>query len=621
MAALVSQSLQNRETALIEAGTGTGKTLAYLVPAVQHGRKVVISTGTKTLQEQLIQKDIPALRKAGFKFTSQVMKGRGNYLCPVRLDRFLREPLLETASEGQYMKRFTQWARKTKTGDRAELQGFPENLRFWEQVCSTSTHCLGSRCDFFSSCFVSRMRQAAAKADIIVVNHHLYFADMALKQKGPGEVIPKHTAVIFDEAHGLENVATEHFGISMSAARLAELTRDLRAELQILKLSPKPLIRSAAMLDKRAKAFFKSIDQMPGQDRFSISAEIIAKLGREYGQDLLDALTALADEIKKVAIDHNTPEIEALIRRCAELASDLGILLDDGDLLNVHWVERRPRGSMLHASPIEVAEILGSHFSESQIGTVLTSATLTTNGKFDFLKDRLGLSDEVLQETIPTIFDFRKQTRLYVPKDLPQPADPRFVDLLASRLTDFLKATSGRALVLFTSYRNMQGVYERLPQDLPFQLLMQGQAPKGSILEEFRNDTSSVLLATASFWQGVDVVGDSLSAVFIDKLPFASPGDPITQARIESARSRDKDPFWSYQVPSAILSLKQGLGRLIRSPEDRGVLAIADVRLYTKAYGKQILRSLPPSPMVRDIRDIAKFFSLKKSGDAARPRR
>ncbi|MDP8256941.1 MAG: ATP-dependent DNA helicase [Candidatus Alcyoniella australis] len=608
MAQLVLQALSDNETSLIEAGTGTGKTLAYLVPAILLGSRVVISTGTKTLQGQLVDKDIPGLRRAGFKFEYALMKGRGNYLCPQRLDHFLAEPLLDVAAEAKLVKPFASWAAKTKTGDRAELTDFPDNLRFWNQVCSTSNHCLGSTCSFFTTCFVARMRQAAARADLVIVNHHLYFADLSLRLTSPSGVIPEHKAVIFDEAHGLEEVATEHFGTMFSGLRLSELTRDLRSFLSALKLSPPTVIRAASALESRSKALFKLVDKLPGNDRFRLEDQQLDKLGKAAGQNVLDSLSALGDELRRAMPQTRPAELETIVRRGRELHADLCLILDSQDRERVRWVERRPRGSLLNASPIEVADQLRENLLSVGNGIVLTSATLTTGNNFGFLKQRLGIDYETLDLVIPPIFDFARQTRLYLPRDLPEPNDSQFVEALTTRLVEFLRATSGRALVLFTSYRNMLGVRERLPHDLPFRVLLQGEGTKNALLEQFRDDRSSVLLATASFWQGVDVVGESLSAVFIDKLPFASPGEPIIAARIEAARARQQDPFWTFQVPSAILALRQGLGRLIRSRDDRGVLAIADVRLHTRRYGRKIIAGLPPSPQVSEISPLREFL-------------
>jgi len=599
MADAIARALQEGGNLIVEAGPGTGKTFAYLIPAIYSNHRVVVSTGTKNLQEQIFFKDIPLLREMlPVKFSAAYMKGRENYLCRRRFTIFRRQPLFKALEEASLFEEVSTWASQTQTGDRSELGGIPEDFSAWAEICCSRDHCLGTECPEHKRCFLTRMRQAAAQAQVIVVNHHLFFADLAIRDAG-GEVIPRYKRVIFDEAHQLEEVITAHFGLAASNYRFEDLTRDVSREL-LGGRRPRADLQGAVddLRGKAAELFML----FQGEERYRLREldPMVFPLLSEIKRGLSALRAAMAKRPW-------TEEIAALTHRTQELGGDLEFILSQGDTQYVYWCETRGRGVFLRASPIDVWQELDRRLYPRLETLVFTSATLSTHGGFDYFRERLGIG--VAEELIlPSPFDLQQQMVLYLPPGLPEPSAADFVQAAAKEIEAILAITKGRAFVLFTSYKNMREVYGMLKGKLPYRILIQGEEPKHLLLEEFKQDVSSVLFATGSFWEGVDVPGEALSCVIIDKLPFDPPTEPVTQARIERIAGQGGNPFYQYQIPAAIITLKQGLGRLIRSTEDHGVLSILDSRILTKEYGKLFLQSLPPAPVVQKRDEIRGVF-------------
>jgi ATP-dependent DNA helicase DinG len=626
MAAAVAEVFEHGGVLLAEAGTGTGKTLAYLVPAILSRQRVLVSTGTKNLQEQIFFKDIPALRAAlNVPFTATCMKGRGNYLCLHRLDQL--QSGVSPASHDVFLPMIADWAGRTETGDRAELEDLPEDLPFWKEVSAAAETCLGSECPRFEECFVTRMRQRAAASDVVIVNHHLLCADAALRQNAYGEVIPAVSHAIIDEAHQLEDVATQYFGYSVSTYRLEDYARDVerfaRSGAAGEPSDRDEIEKVLERLRQHAQTFFtelafahRSTDRFRGEERVRATESTLGET-REAAAYLigsLDALEATLALLKRpnggeADVEAESEDAAALARRAGEIRDDLRLLLRAGDPDYVFFVEFRGKGVFLRASPIDVSRIVRELLLDRMRTTVLTSATLTVDGGFEYIRGRLGIRSAG-EVRLPSEFDFRRQAILYLPPRMPDPRDSNFAAAAGRQVTEILTRTRGRAFVLFTSYATLRVVQEIAEMALDYPILVQGTAPRTQLLKQFRDTPHSVLLATASFWQGVDVVGDALSCVIIDKLPFTSPSDPVTAARIDAIRARGGEPFGEYQVPLAILTLQQGLGRLIRHRQDRGVLAVLDPRLRTKGYGRRFIASLPPAPLVHDLAAVEAFFSI-----------
>jgi ATP-dependent DNA helicase DinG len=627
MAAAVSRVFEDGGVLLAEAGTGTGKTLAYLVPAILSRERVLISTGTKNLQEQIYFKDIPALRDAlGIPFTATYMKGRANYLCVHKLDQLADG--VGPAVHDVFLPIIREWSTRTDTGDRAELQDLPEDLAFWHDVSATADTCLGTECPRYDACFVTRMRQRAAESDVVIVNHHLLCADAAVRQNAFGEVIPAFTRAILDEAHQLEDIATQYFGFNVSTYRLEELARDVERLVATGGIEDQgakdEIAKAVARLRDHAQAFFtelafahRSNNRPKNEERVRATAE---SLGQTYqaavnltgALDIVESTLALLRKPSRDDQDGDEPsttgeDAATLARRAGQLRDDLRFLLRGSDDAYVYFVEFRGRGTFLRASPIDVSTIIHDLLLDRMQTTVLTSATLTVDGRFDYLRARLGIreADEI---QLASEFDFRQQAILYLPPKMPDPRSENFAVAASREVIEILKRTHGRAFVLFTSYAMMRSVQAMAEMALHYPIFAQGTAPRSQLLNQFRETPHAVLFATSSFWQGVDVVGEALSCVIVDKLPFASPGDPITAARIEQIRARGGDPFGEYQVPLAILALQQGLGRLIRHRRDRGILAVLDPRLRTMGYGRRFIASLPPAPIVHDLASIETFF-------------
>jgi ATP-dependent DNA helicase DinG len=645
MADAVARAFANGSVLLAEAGTGTGKTLAYLVPAILSRQRVLISTGTKNLQEQIFFKDIPALREAlGIPFTATYMKGRANYLCLHKLDQL--NDGVGPAVHDIFLPIIKAWAGRTDTGDRAELEDLPEDLAFWNEVSATAETCLGGECPRYDECFVTRMRQRAASSDLVIVNHHLLCADAAVRQNAYGEVIPACSHAVLDEAHQLEDVATQYFGFSVSTYRLEELARDIERSLLIIvgddRKAKDDVVKSIERLRDHARAFFQelahahmnSLDPprsanarsgMRNDQRVRATPESLAE-AREAAAHLTGALDIVESTLALVRLKPDTTsepdatsgdeaddvaeDIAALARRAGELRDEIRFLLRADDPEYVYFVEFRGRAVFLRASPIDVSKIVRELLLDRMRATVLTSATLAVDGTFDYIRDRLGIQ-HAEELRLPSEFDFTSQAILYLPPRMPDPRAPDFAMAAGREVIEILRRTEGRAFVLFTSYATLRDVQAIAEMAIDYPIFVQGTAPRSQLLKQFRETPHAVLLATSSFWQGVDVIGDALSCVIIDKLPFASPADPITAARIDAIRARGGDPFGEYQIPLAILTLQQGLGRLIRHRRDRGILAVLDPRLRTKAYGRRFLASLPPAPVVHELARIEQFFCTR----------
>jgi ATP-dependent DNA helicase DinG len=599
MALLISEALRNRGQVIIEAGTGTGKTIGYLVPIILSGKKTVISTGTINLQEQIFFKDIPLISKTtGLKVDSLMMKGRKNYLCLHRYNQYLSLPSILEQDMGavRVREKFDGWLKKTKFGDRAEIPWLADNDPLWEAVSSNSDQCQGIECIHREGCFLNALRKRAAQAEIIIVNHHLFFADIMVKQGGFGEIIPRFQAVVFDEAHKIEEIATNYFGVNLSIGQLAAFVKDVEKETEELYDKDRQEIKKHLNIirscTEQIQALFHQSDEK----------------GRLMGDGILRIHEGPSADIRK-GLNYIQQRLgHAIAARAEDLGRSLEIIFssDDPDWLN--WYEKRGRGMVFHASPLDVSMSMRELLYDNVRTIIFTSATLSTNGNFDYIRSCLGISENALEGIYPSHFDFKTQTIMYVPNDLPAPNFKDFAVEAAKRIIEILEITSGRALILFTSYSNLNIVYELISGKLPYTVYRQGDAPRSILLERFRQDTHSVLLATGSFWQGVDVPGEALSCLIVDKLPFDSPGDPMVAARIESIQSKGGNPFMEYQLPSAIISLKQGLGRLIRKRSDRGVLAILDGRILTARYGRFFFDSLPEMTVSNEMEDVRRFF-------------
>jgi ATP-dependent DNA helicase DinG len=619
MAERVADALAQRRPLLVEAGTGTGKTLAYLVPAIESGLKVVISTGTKNLQEQIFKKDIPLLQAhLGRSFTAACMKGISNYLCLRRFNEHVaRQASLSLDGKLEStLDAIRVWAGSTDAGDRAELPELADDSPAWRDVSPTQETRLGQRCPYFERCFVTQARRRAHAADVIIVNHHLFFADLALRAQWPDvQLLPSYEAVIFDEAHQLEDIATDYFGVGVSSLRLMALVRDMNRAVGQGN-APDKLGTTTAHVDLRADQMFDSLRRRLGKsERGQVDGATWSGEPEKSAHALdvaLEELEAGLGAARGAELGDGGNEAGALKRRARAIRDDLALLVDGAqkwDRKHVFWAETRGRTVLLHASPVDISEI----FRERLLGTVetaiFTSATLTAGGSFEFVRARLGL-ESAMEERLPSPFDYARQALLYVPKDLPEPAEPAFVDAAAARMLELVQITDGRAFLLFTSHRMMQRVHALLAPKLKQPVLLQGDKPKHLLVEEFKRRLGSVLFATASFWEGVDVVGEALSLVVIDKMPFSPPDDPLVAARAALLADAGQDPFVHYHVPRAALALAQGFGRLIRHRGDRGVVALLDKRAVTKPYGRRVLAGLPPDcPRTQLLDDVRTFWT------------
>lgn len=604
MAEEVEAAFENRRHLVAEAGTGTGKTLAYLVPLIRGGRRVVIATGTKNLQEQIFFKDIPFLRKLFPNLRATLMKGRQNYLCRQKLYDLENQPVLAGLEEVEQYGLIREWEPRTQTGDRAELESLPDSSALWPRLDARRESCTGQKCAQFDRCFITWMHQRAAESDLIIVNHHLFFADLALKQMDYASILPEYSGLVFDEAHQIEDVATQYFGLQVSNYRAEELARDTEATLRQKGVQSAEVAHAVAELRRRAERFFELFPNSEGRFPFD-NRESFLETNRGVYSALLNAFTLLETEFSR--LKDRPEEIHRLAERSAELRQAFETVLESRDRNYVFWWERRGRGVFLEASPIDVSGLLRERLFDRVETVLLTSATLAVGGSYDFLKRRLGLQN-AREKIFSSHFDYSRQALLYVPGHLPDPREPGFAARAAEEVVEILRATHGRAFVLFTSYQQMHEVYARVRRRLRYPMLVQGNAPRTALLDRFRSTAHAVLFATASFWQGVDVQGQQLSAVIIDRLPFDVPTDPIVQARIRLINEDGGNAFTEYQVPQAVIALKQGFGRLIRSETDRGVLALLDHRIVRKPYGRVFLESLPPYRRTSRVEDVRAFM-------------
>ena len=608
MLAAVSDALKNNSAAVIEAGTGVGKTFAYLVPALAFGGRVIVSTGTKTLQDQLFIKDLPLVKKA-LKTDTKIalLKGRANYLCTHRLSMAQSQGRFDDRRSLSYLQRIDDWQVMTFSGDIGELNNVPREAEIWQHVTSTADNCLGSDCEDYDTCFVVKARREAQEADVVVVNHHLFFADLALKEEGFGELLPSANAVILDEAHQLPEIASTFFSDTLSSRQLLELSRDTLGEALSAASDMPDLRDSLNLLDKCVLDLRLAMDKPGLREPWY---KIKSKPGIEKGiqdletilDDLLKLLTVAADRSKG---------LESCLERM-QLQKERLDNLNNPKAGTVQWYETYTRSFSLISTPLDIADTFKKHLESWQCAWVLTSATLAVGQSFDHFTKRIGMESPT-ELLLDSPFDYWHNALLYAPPDIPEPQQADFVSSVVDAAIPVIEACGGRTFMLFTSYRALNEAAERLKDEIDFPILVQGDTSQGEMIKKFRKLGNAVLLGTSSFWEGVDVRGEALSCVIIDKLPFASPGDPVLEARIKSIRESGGNPFGEYQLPQAVIALKQGVGRLIRDDNDNGVLVICDPRLRTKSYGVTFLESLPRVPRTTKLEVVQRFFEIMKN--------
>ncbi len=628
MAEAIARSFVDKKHLIVEAGTGTGKTLAYLIPAINESirtkKRIIVSTGTKNLQEQLMEKDIPLLQKIfPKKFSAAYMKGRSNYACLYRIHKSHDQPVLDGVGDVEYFREVVEWSRDSKTGDRAELTFLPENLSFWPRMNAKAETCIGQKCPDYEPCFITKMRTAADNADIVIVNHHLFFADLNVRGNQFGKVLPDYGAVIFDEAHLIEDIAADYFGFQVSNYRVDELVHDAGSLPITDAIFNTTIMRASARIADLSEQFWSRFTQARGQEgRFPLTPDAFWLRGHDGEQRpsaLGDIYAALDDALGRLESDIDVysdkiPEADSVVKRIRQTRFDLGFIVKQSDNNFVYWLERRGRGTYLQASPVDVSELLREKLFNKIDTCILTSATLSTNGGFNFIRDRLGLAaGKTNSLEAPSSFDYEDQALLYLPKSMPDPRSPEFTQMAAAEIVKILHSTNGRAFVLCTSNSSMTALFELVSSRVAYPCLLQGTMSKTGLTDKFRSTQNAVLFATSSFWQGVDVRGEQLSCVIIDKLPFAVPTDPLVQARSKFIDENGGRSFFDYSVPQAIISLKQGIGRLIRSRTDRGVIAILDPRLRTKGYGRDFLASLPRMRITGEIADVKTALESRRS--------
>ena len=609
MAAAVERALKHNEVLVAEAGTGTGKTFAYLVPALLCGGKVIISTGTRNLQDQLFHKDIPLVRKAlEVAVDVALLKGRGNYLCMHRLELAQNEGRFLSRSHVADLQTIREWASRTQSGDLAELDELPEDSPLWPQVTSTADNCLGSDCELLDNCHLARARRRAQEADVVVVNHHLLFADLALKDEGFGELLPEANAFILDEAHQLPDTASNFFGSAITANQLLELCRDTVAE-----------DLKEAGESRQLRAFADKLEKAVRDMRLVFATETGRGQWSEYRDR--EAMKSAVAELKEAFTNFHTclkplaprgKGLESCLERAEVLLSRFDELSGDTPPGFIHWYETYTRSFSLNLTPLDVAELFRKQLDTHHCSWIFTSATLAVGDNFSHFTAQLGL-DDALTRRWDSPFDYPNQAVLFVPEGMPEPNSPGYTDAVVEQAIPVIETSGGRTFLLFTSHRALQRAAELLEGRIEYPILVQGSAPRTRLLDQFRELGNAVLLGTGSFWEGVDVRGEALSCVIIDKLPFASPGDPILQARIDAMRDAGGNPFMQYQLPQAVISLKQGVGRLIRDVNDRGVLMLCDPRLGSKSYGRVFIDSLPPMTKTRRFEVIERFYTRMTS--------
>lgn len=614
MAAAAAAAIAANDTLIVEAGTGTGKTFAYLMPALQSGKKVIISTGTRHLQDQLFAKDLPVVRDAlRAPVKSALLKGRANYLCWHRMGAAASDGQRLTGRQLHELEQVRAWSARTGSGDIAELGEVAEDSVVWPRVTSTVENCLGQECEYFQECFVVKARRKAQDADIVVINHHLLFADMVLKEEGFGELLPGADAFIIDEAHQLPDVASVFFGITLSSHQLRDLVRDTRLE-HIREAGDMQDLPQAA---ERLESVLHQLRLALGQaDRRAAWSEVARNAALQSAlQQVSDCLQRLHDWLELAA--ERGKGLESCRARAKQCSDRLALLMDHAGSEYIHWFETFRTSFRLNLTPLNVAEPFRNCMDSLPSAWIFTSATLAVGDSFEHFSSQLGLED-ARQLKLDSPFDYRNNALLYLPDKMPAPNEQGYVDAVVRCARDVITASEGRAFVLFTSHAALQSAAAQLADTLDYPLLVQGSAPRRELLEQFRSLGNAVLLGTGSFWEGVDVRGAALSCVIIDKLPFSSPGDPILQARIEALREQGVNPFMAYQLPQAVISLKQGVGRLIRDHSDRGVLVLCDPRLRSKSYGRIFLKSLPDMPVSQAVNDVHEFFAVPAGAGSER---
>jgi ATP-dependent DNA helicase DinG len=617
MAQAIARAIASRTQLVAEAGTGTGKTFAYLVPALLYGGKVIVSTGTKTLQDQLFERDLPLVRDAlAAPVTVALLKGRSNYVCHYHLERAAREDRLPSRDDVRHLPKIVAFARAAQRGDRAELSDVPENASIWPLVTSTRDNCLGQSCPFHADCFVMKARKEALEADVVVVNHHLFFADVMLRDEGVAELLPNCNTVILDEAHQLPDTATLFFGEQVAAGQLTELARDAE-------IAARTVARDVPALPDAAA------DLVPAVRKLRLAAgDAVGKYARDVAlarTGFAEALDGLATTLDRLATElaqfaERGEEIAMTAARADEAARQVARWRDDETIPDspdddagwIRWIDVTPHGFQLQASPLSVAPLMKRQVEGSARAWIFTSATLAVGRDFSHYTSQLGL-DSAATQAWSSPFDYAAQALLYVPRNLPPPNSPAHTDAVVDAALPLLEASEGRAFLLFTTLRALSQARERVSSELrrrglDYPLLVQGEGSRSELLVRFRELGNAILLGSASFWEGVDVPGDALSLVVIDKLPFAPPDDPLLAARLDRLKDQGGNPFMAWQLPQAVISLKQGAGRLIRTETDRGVLAICDPRLTDKPYGRRIWQSLPPMKRTREERDAVAFL-------------
>jgi len=605
MAAAAAEAIAGQETLIVEAGTGTGKTFAYLMPALHSGKKIIVSTGTRHLQDQLFCKDLPVVRDA-LKLPAHIalLKGRANYLCWHRMGSAATDGRKFSRQQLHELEEVRAWAERTKSGDIAELGSVSESSAVWPRVTSTTENCLGQECEYFQECFVIKARRKAMEADIVVINHHLLFADMVLREEGFGELLPGADAFIIDEAHQLPEVASVFFGTTLSSYQLRDLVRDTRLEHLREAGDMQDLPETAQQLDglvHRLRLALGNRDRRASWSEVSGNRELQVLL-----EELSECLEHLSGWLAQAA--ERGKGLTNCYQRAAVLKGRLALLLEHASGEYIHWFETSRTSFRINLTPLDVAPVFRGCMDNLSSAWVFTSATLAVGESFSHFSAQLGLDDARMLK-LDSPFDYQHNALLYMPDDMPEPNERRYTDAVVACAREVLMASEGRAFLLFTSHSALQAAAAQLEGSIDYPLLVQGSAPRQDLLERFRHLGNAVLLGTSSFWEGVDVRGEALSCVIIDKLPFGSPGDPVLQARIEALRNQGLNPFMEYQLPSAVISLKQGIGRLIRDRNDRGVLVLCDPRLRTKSYGKIFLKSLPAMPRTNSVDDVHEFFS------------
>ena len=604
MALAVAQSIEDKEHLIVEAGTGTGKTFAYLVPAILSGAKVIVSTGTKNLQDQLFNKDVPLLRKAMSKpFAAALLKGRANYLCSYRLELAIHSNLGFSREDAADLAKIKKWSKSTRTGDVADMHDVMESNPLWAQATSTRENCLGQECPEAEKCFLLKARKKAQEANLIVVNHHLLCADWSIRETGFGELLPNADVVIIDEAHQLAEVASNFLGLSLGSKSLGDLAQDTLQEY-FSDASDMPDLRSAC----------ENLEHEIKDMRLALGVEMNRGEWRDLERNpkLMDGLARLqthlddlTDQLEIASV--RSKGLESCFKRAEELEDQFKMIMDGNDSKWVRWYETHRKSFSFSLTPLDIAAEFKGFMEKHSASWVFTSATLSVDKKFDHFSRNLGLG-AAKSYSWESPFDFPSQSLFYHPKGLPQPNSPNFVDEIVKFAIPVINASKGRTFFLFTSHRALQAAAKLLEKQIKYPLLIQGDKPKAILLDEFKQIGNAVLLGTSSFWEGIDVRGEALSTVIIDKLPFASPGDPVLKARMEAMEKQGRKPFFEYQLPTAVIALRQGVGRLIRDVNDRGVLLLCDPRLLKKSYGHMFLDSVPAMRRTRDIKDVEAFF-------------